>query len=395
MHYSIDPKSGNRLSLLGFGCMRFPRSLGQIDMKKTETLVVKAVEAGVNYFDTAYVYFGSEPALGDILHKNHLREKVYLATKLPLMKCHAYVDFDRLFDTQLEHLHTDYIDYYLMHNLSSLSFWKELCVLGIEKWIAEKKQTGRIRQIGFSFHGTQDEFIALLDAYEWDFCQIQYNYVNIHYQAGRTGLLRAAEKGMPVVVMEPLLGGKLANGLPPKAAKLFQSVNAALSPAAWALRWLWNQKQVSVVLSGMNGMAQLEENIALASEATPEMLSQQEEAIYQDVVEAFNESDRVPCTGCNYCMPCPQGVNIPGSFAAYNMSYAVGMFSGIQQYVTGLGSFSKKKDQSPGRCVQCGQCEKRCPQQIPIASALKDVHKRMEPLWFRSVKYVMTRQRAK
>jgi Predicted oxidoreductases of the aldo/keto reductase family len=382
MQYRLDPKSGNKLSVLGFGCMRFPRNLSQIDLNKTEKLILKAIDNGVNYFDTAYIYGGSEEAFGTILHKNNVRDKIFIATKLPYVKCQRYEDFDMLFHTQLERLHTDHIDYYLIHNLSDYKNWVRLCDLGIEKWIEEKKASGEIRQLGFSFHGIYDEFLALLDAYDWDFCQIQYNYVNTHYQAGRAGLLKAAEKGIPVIVMEPLLGGKLANGLPPKAVSLFQNAGGGLTPAAWALRWLWNQKEVFVVLSGMNDESQLNENIKLAGNSQPGMLTKKENEIYDAVTEEFRASYKIPCTGCNYCMPCPQNINIPACFSAYNMSYTVGFLSGIQQYLTSTGSTNPNSNHSPGNCIKCGKCEQHCPQHIQIRDSLDAVTKRMEPFWF-------------
>ena len=396
MQYSRDEKAGKELSRLGFGCMRFPRTaLGQIDMKKTEALVWQAVEAGVNYFDTAYLYPGSEQALGEILEKTGLRKQVNIATKLPLGKCRTYEDFERIFQEQLMHLRTDTIEYYLIHNISNLSIWQELCALGIEKWIEEKKAAGQIQQMGFSFHGMQDQFMALLDAYDWDFCQIQYNYVNIQYQAGQAGLMRAAEKGLPVIIMEPLLGGKLATALPVKARERFRAVHSEVSPAAWAFRWLWSQKEVAVVLSGMNVADQLTENIQVADTCAPGTLTAEETAAYEDVIQIFNESYKVPCTGCNYCMPCPREVNIPGSFSAYNLSYAMGWMAAIPPYVTSTGSFSKKKDYSPSRCIGCGQCEKRCPQHIAIVSELQKVCKRMEPFWLRWAKKVITWQRTR
>ena len=201
MQYRTDVKSGNELSILGFGCMRFPKNLTKIDLNKTEQLILKAVQAGINYFDTAYIYSGSEDILGHIINRNNLRNKIFLATKLPLVKCTKYEDFDILFKTQLERLHTDYIDYYLMHNLSSINIWKGLCEIGIEKWIQEKKASGQIKNTGFSFHGIHREFMQLLDVYDWDFCQIQYNYLNINFQAGMAGLKKAADKGLPVIIM--------------------------------------------------------------------------------------------------------------------------------------------------------------------------------------------------
>jgi predicted aldo/keto reductase-like oxidoreductase len=374
MQYRTDLRSGNELSILGFGCMRFPRNFAQ-----TESLIIKAVQEGVNYFDTAFIYGESEEILGKIIQKNNLRNSIFLATKLPLPKCKNYEDFDSLFKTQLERLHTDYLDYYLMHNLSDLVLWEKLCAIGIEKWITEKKASGQIRNIGFSFHGIHDEFLKILDAYDWDFCQIQYNYINTNYQAGMAGLKRAAEKGLSVIIMEPLLGGKLANGLSKKAVGIFSAANSALSPAGWALRWLWNQKEVTVVLSGMNEMSQLDENIKTAKSAIPNMLTSDEEKIFDSVVEIIKSSYKVPCTGCNYCMPCPHKVNIPACFAAYNVSYTVGFVAGLLQYLNSVGAINPVSSFAASQCKKCGQCEKRCPQHIPIINSLEKVAKRMEP----------------
>jgi predicted aldo/keto reductase-like oxidoreductase len=384
MQYRTDKKSGNQLSIMGFGCMRFPRNLTQIDINRSEQLIVKAVAEGINYFDTAFVYGGSEVVVGQILAKNNLRNKIFLATKLPHAKCKTYDDLESLFQTQLERLQTDYIDYYLIHNLGDVNSWERLCELGIEKWIKEKKESGQIRNIGFSFHGIHDEFLQLLDVYNWNFCQIQYNYLNTNYQAGTIGLKRAAEKGLPVIIMEPLLGGKLATGLPKKADHLFKAANNSLTPAAWALRWLWNQKEVTVVLSGMNAMAQLEDNIKTAEDALPDMLTASETDTYESVLKIIEATYKVPCTGCNYCMPCPHHVNIPACFAAYNVSFSTGLVTGITQYVTSTGSLSPEKSYAASNCTECGTCEKKCPQHIPIPKSLKNVTKKMEPFWLRA-----------
>jgi predicted aldo/keto reductase-like oxidoreductase len=393
MQYRIDPKSGNALSVLGFGCMRFPRgATARIDAEKTEKLILSAMDGGVNYFDTAYIYGGSEAVLGEILHRNKARERILLATKLPPQQCKAYEDFDRLFETQLARLKTDYIDYYLIHNLPDAALWRGLCAMGIEAWIAEKKKTGRIRRIGFSFHGAQAAFMRLLDDYDWDFCQIQYNYMNENYQAGRAGLERAHEKGLPVVVMEPLLGGKLATGLPAKALRHFKDADGDASAASWALRWLWNRPEVTVVLSGMSSAEQLADNLKTAATATPGMLSEREAAVFAPVIAALRAAYRTACTGCNYCMPCPQGVNIPGCFAAYNTSFAMGFVAGMQQYITGTGANHPERRSGSGRnCVKCGLCEKKCPQRIEIARTLEAVTKRMEPFWFNAVLMIVRR----
>ena len=383
MQYREDKKSGNQLSVLGFGCMRFPRNLGQIDVKKTEQLINKAIERGVNYFDTAYLYPGSEETLGAVLKKNGRRPKVYIATKLPFSQCKRYEDFDKFFEIQKKRLQTDYIDYYFIHAISDCKQWERLCELGVEQWIAKKKAAGEIRQVGFSFHGLTNEFIKLVDAYDWDFCQIQYNYINVNYQAGETGLKKAAEKGLSVFVMEPLLGGKLANGLPPKTVALLKKVDEKNSPAAWALNWLWNQPEVTLLLSGMNGMEQVRENTALAHRARAGMFGTGENKVIDKVIEIFNESYKVPCTGCNYCMPCPKGINIPACFAAYNATFAFGKFAGLQQYVLSTGGVGKGETHYAGDCVKCGKCERHCPQHIQIRKELQKVSRRMESFWLK------------
>jgi len=352
-------------------------------MEKTEEMIIKAVNEGVNYFDTAFLYNNSENVLGSILAKNKLREKIFIATKLPPTKCNTCDDFEKIFKTQLERLRTDYIDYYLIHSLIDIKAWEKLCAIGIEKWINEKKSSGQIRNIGFSFHGIQNDFMKLLDVYDWNFCQIQYNYIDENYQAGVAGLKKAFAKDMPVIIMEPLLGGKLANGLPQKVVNIYKNSNGSLTPAAWALRWLWNQKEVTVVLSGMSDMPQLLDNIETAKDSVSGMLTDAENGTYETVLKMIKDSYKIPCTGCNYCMPCPQGVNIPGCFSGYNTSYTIGLYDGLKQYVTSTGLLDPSKNFGPGNCIKCGACEKKCPQHIPIIKSLKSVTKRMEPLWIR------------
>ena len=391
MKYRLDERSGNKLSILGFGCMRLPRGVGGIDIPKSEKLILKAIEAGVNYFDTAYLYMGSEAALGTVLSKNNVRDKVYLATKLPIVHCRANADFDRFMEAQLAALSTDYFDYYLMHNINSLAQWKKMCDLGICEWISGKKASGKLRQIGFSFHGAKDEFVQVLNAYDWDFCQIQYNYANEHYQAGVDGLTLAAAKHIPVVIMEPLLGGKLANGLSRAAVDVFTKANAAYSPAAWSLRWLWNQPEVTVVLSGMNEDAQLEDNVATADLCEPNMLTENEKSAYEKVVALFKSTDKVPCTGCSYCMPCPQGVNIPACFASYNASYTHGRITSLVMYTTSTAA-NREGNSLASRCVDCGKCQRLCPQKIEIGRELKAVKRRLEPFWFHAAMKIMRKR---
>jgi predicted aldo/keto reductase-like oxidoreductase len=363
--------------------MRFPRLLGAIDIKKTEELVTRSIEGGVNYFDTAWIYPGSEEALGGILEKHRVRDKVYIASKLPVVMLRGRDDFDKFFEQELARLRTDYIDYYLMHMLTDTDLWNKLKSWGIEEWIAGKKKSGRIRRIGFSYHGSRDEFLKLIDDYDWEFSQIQYNYSDENFQAGVTGLRAAAEK-MPVMIMEPLLGGKLAGGLDAEAVRIFKEANPGLSPAAWGLNWVWNQREVTLLLSGMGEVSQLEENLRLADAARPGMLGAAELEVYRRVLELLNRSYRIRCTGCNYCMPCPRGVNIPACFAAYNNSYAIGYVAGMQQFVTSTGLISERSG-SPGLCVGCGKCESHCPQHLEIIKSLAAVRRRMEPFWLRGI----------
>jgi predicted aldo/keto reductase-like oxidoreductase len=383
MDYRLDKKSGNKLSTIGMGCMRLPGSLGRIDQDKAEEVIMDAINKGINFFDTAYIYPGSEVALGNVLYKNKVRDKVFVSSKLPLFKCNSYEDFDKVFNQQLERLKTNYIDYYFMHNFSKLSDWERLCNLGIEKWIEEKKCSGQIKQVGFSFHGVRGEFIKLIDNYNWDFCMIQYNYVNTHYQAGVEGLQYAYAKDIPVFIMEPLLGGQLVRSLPEKAAKLLKDTNPKASYASWALRWLWNQPEVTMILSGMNHVDQVKENTTLASSSPIGNMSNEELDIINKVANIFSTSYKIPCTGCNYCLPCPKHINIPDSFMAYNTSYTISRFAGIQLYATTSGGF--KSAFSLFDCTECGKCEKLCPQNIEIVNKLKVVRSRMEPFWYRGI----------
>jgi predicted aldo/keto reductase-like oxidoreductase len=363
--------------------MRFPRTLGIIDQKKTDELIMRSIAMGVNYFDTAFVYPGSEETLGTILDKNQARSKVYIATKLPLIMLKTPADFDKYFVQHLERLKTNYIDYYLLHMITDMVQWTKLKSWGIEDWIARKKKTGEIKYIGFSFHGAQNEFLRVIDDYDWELSQIQYNYSDENFQAGVTGL-RAAALKMPVVAMEPLLGGKLATGLPKEAVNVFQKANAELSPAGWALNWLWNQEEVAVVLSGMSSMEQLEENALLADRAKAGMSGEVEKAAYAEALELVKHSCKIRCTGCNYCMPCPRGVNIPGCFSAYNASYSMGYAVGMHQFFSSVG-LTSENGSSPSQCVNCGKCETHCPQKIPIMKELGKVRRRMEPFWIRFI----------
>lgn len=386
MNYRTD-KYGNQLSILGFGCMRFPQKMGRIDMEETEREIMTAYQAGVNYYDTAYIYPGSEAALGEIFEKNNIREKVYIATKLPHYLIKSVADMDKLFTEELRRLRTDYVDYYLMHMLTDTDTWNRLKSLGIEEWITQKKASGAIRQIGFSYHGNSEMFCNLVDAYDWDFCQIQYNYMDEHSQAGRRGLYHAHAKGIPVIIMEPLRGGKLVNRLPDTAKIIFEKYKIKRTPAQWAFRWLWNQPEVTVVLSGMNSDEMVRDNIQTASTVEVGELGEDEEQMLKQVVAAINAKMKVGCTGCGYCMPCPKGVDIPGTFAAYNRRYAEGKFWSFVDYV--MCTTLRKNSTAASNCVGCGKCEKHCPQHIEIRKNLKDAQKELETPLYKVVRKVV------
>ncbi len=384
MQYREDRK-GNKISILGYGCMRFSQKLGRIDLAKAEKEIMTAFRGGVNYFDTAYIYPGSEAALGKILEKNHIRDQVNIATKLPHYMMKKPGDMEKYFSEELKRLRTDHVDYYLMHMLTDVRTWERLKGLGIMDWLEEKKESGATRQVGFSYHGNSDAFCRLLDAYDWDFCQIQYNYMDEHSQAGRTGLHYAAKKGIPVIIMEPLRGGKLVNNLPPRARKLFSVYPERKSPAEWAFLWLWSQPEVTCVLSGMNSIEMVRENVAAASGAKP--LSKRDRVLLKKVAQAINAKIKVPCTGCRYCMPCPQHVDIPGTFAAYNRKYTDGTFTALTEYA--MCTLMRKDTTSASKCIQCGKCERHCPQGIAIRRELRNAVKGLEGIPYKTASRVM------
>ena len=375
MKYRKD-KYGNEISILGYGCLRFSQKAGRLDYDKAEKEILAAIEGGVNYFDTAYVYTGSEALLGHVLHKNGLRNQVKIATKLPHYLIKSVDGMERMFQEQLKRLNTDYIDYYLMHMLNDADTWKRLLELGIGTWLEEKVKAGVIRQVGFSYHGNTDMFCRLVDAWDWDFCQIQYNYMDEHSQAGRRGLYYAHAKGLPVIIMEPLRGGKLVNMLPETAHKIFREYPVSHTPTEWALRWLWDQAEVTCVLSGMNSLAMVQENIATASSAEVGDLTADDSAMLHRVVDAINEKMKVGCTGCGYCVPCPKNVDIPGTFAAYNHLYTEGKFHGLKEYF--MCTAARKTSTAASNCIGCGKCEQHCPQHIAIRQELKNAQKELE-----------------
>jgi predicted aldo/keto reductase-like oxidoreductase len=381
MNYRVNPKNGDKLSILGFGCMRFAK-----DEKEVEKEIIHAIENGVNYFDTAYIYPNSEAILGRVLAKGY-RDRVKVATKLPPYLVKKYEDLDKIFNTELERLQTDHIDYYFMHMLTDVNIWKRLVDLGILKWIEEKKQKGQIINIGFSYHGGKEEFIKLVDIYDWEFCMIQYNYLDEHNQAGRSGLEYASSKGLPVMVMEPLRGGKLVTNLPKEVYDIWDNAYVKRSPAEWAFRWIWNHKEVTVVLSGMNSMEMIDQNIKAASDSEANAFTDADFDLFKRVRKILDDKIKVPCTGCNYCMPCPKGVDIPTCFSCYNDREIEGKISAFSKYI--MQTSIRSETHNASLCVQCGKCESHCPQKIAIRDELAKVSKTMEGFYYKPIKFLI------
>ena len=388
MLYRKD-RYGNELSALGFGCMRFTTINGKIDMAKAEKEILRSIELGVNYFDTAYIYTGSEAAIGEIFERNGLRDKIKIATKLPQYLISNRKAIDRYFNEQLSRLRTDHVDYYLMHILTDIEAWNKLVALGIKDWIDEKKKSGEIGQIGFSFHGNTEMFLKILNAYDWDFCQIQYNYLDETSQAGRKGLEEAEKKGIPVIIMEPLRGGKLVELLPAEAKKLISENSRGYSPAEWAFRWLWNQTGVTVVLSGMNSIDMLEENCRVAGSCEAGSFNDEDRELIEKVRNIISEKMKIGCTGCRYCMPCPKGVDIPSIFRCYNHMYTESKSSGRKEYFQTVGF--QKNPSDAFLCVQCGKCESHCPQHLEIRKLLKTADKELRP-WYIKIATAVARR---
>jgi uncharacterized protein len=381
MLYRKMPKSGDELSILGFGCMRLPMLAGKIDEPRAIAQIRLAIDRGVNYVDTAWPYHGgaSEPLLGKAL-KDGYRDKVKVATKLPSWLVSSREDMDRLLNAQLERLGTDHIDYYLVHTLDG-TLWDKMAALGVADFLDQARADGRIRYAGFSFHGLGADFPRIVDGYPWVFCQIQYNFLDREYQAGEAGLKYAAAKGLGVIAMEPLRGGNLALPTPPPAiAKLWQEASVERTPVEWALRWVWNHPEVTLLLSGMNEEAHIKENLAIADQAQARSLTAAELALVGRVSTTYQNLMQVDCTGCGYCMPCPAGVQIPGCFDIYNKMH---MFKNVEEagFIYALRMTDKLISSKPGyasQCVSCGACVGKCPQHIAIPQMLAKVAAELE-----------------
>ena len=373
MQYRYLGRTGCRVSALGFGCMRLPvigGDEGRIDAARAARLLRAAIERGVNYVDTAYPYHrgASEPFVGRVL-RGALRQRVILATKLPSWQVARREDFDRFLDEQLRRLRTDRIDCYLLHSLKA-DWWRKLAGLGVLEFLERALRDGRIRFAGFSFHDELDVFKEIVDAYDWGFCQIQYNYMDEETQAGTQGLAYAAARGLGVVVMEPLRGGALAAQAPPDIRALWETSPVKRTPAEWALRWVWDRPEVGVVLSGMDSRAQLDENCRIAGEALPASLPAEEHVLIGRVRDRYRERIRVPCTGCGYCQPCPEGVNIPRIFALYNDGFIFGGHRWARIMYTQVSNAG----QTALSCSACGQCLEACPQGIDVIARLRECH---------------------
>lgn len=376
MQYRKFGSLGFEVSVLGFGCMRLPvldHDSSRIDEERAIPLVRHGIERGINYIDTAYGYHGgkSEEFVGKVL-KDGFREKVYVATKLPTYRCKDPADPDRLLAEQLARLGIDHIDLYLLHGLDGRD-WDELQRLDICRWLDRTIAQGSIGHAGFSFHGDIDSFESILDAYPWAFCQIQLNYMDVDYQAGLRGLRYAAARGVPVVVMEPLKGGKLGTRPPREVEAIWDEAPRRRTPAEWALRWVCNFPEVGCVLSGMNSMEQLEENLSTVEDALPHSLTVPELELFDRVREVYARRIQVSCTECSYCLPCPQGVSIPEVFSLYNDGHMYGVMDQSRRWYQRM----LKSSRGTPSCTACGECESKCPQKLPIVQLLQDAHLRL------------------
>jgi len=373
MQYRSFGKLDWKPSALGFGAMRLPileNDSGKIDEELATRMIRTAIDAGVNYIDTAWPYHKeqSEPFLGRCLQDGY-RDKVKLATKMPSWLIKEESDFDKHLNIQLERLQTDRIDFYLLHGLNK-THWPEIRDLGVLDWAEKAIASERIGHLGFSFHDELSVFKEIVDAYDWTFCQIMYNYMDIEFQAGREGLHYAANKGLAVVVMEPLRGGSLTRPAPDPVANLWAGATMQRSQADWALQWLWHQPEVSLLLSGMSEMQHVEENLKSAANSGVGSLIAEELDLVDRVSEAYRSLSPIPCTDCKYCMPCPSGVTIPRIFSIYNGYRMYGNEEGAKR---SYNQFTKPENRAD-RCVECGQCEEACPQQIEIIDWLKKAH---------------------
>ncbi len=376
MKYRKFGKLDWEVSVLGFGVMRLPllsEDPANVDEPESIRMLRYAIDNGVNYLDSGYMYHmgKSEPIISQALQDGY-RERVRVATKLPVRMVESARDFDRYLNEQLKRLETEKIDFYLLHGLNGES-WLKVRDWGILQWAENKMARNKFSHFGFSFHDDYEAFKEIVDAYDnWALCQIQYNYMDVDDQAGRRGVEYAAGKNLAIVVMEPLRGGKLAQKPPEQVENVWNSTSEKRKPVEWGLLWVWNQPEISVVLSGMSTMEQVMENVSLADRSMPGILTADNLSLIDQVRSAYRGLSPIPCTECRYCMPCPNSVEIPRIFQMYNDSI---MYDDIQ-----MGQFRYqspdilKEEQRADRCVECGECLEACPQEIPITEWLQRVH---------------------
>jgi len=398
MLYREMKKSGDQLSILGYGCMRLPQKKGspgdgKIDEERATAQIRMAIDQGINYIDTAYMYHAgaSEPFLAKALSDGY-REKVYLATKLPYWLVENVEDMNNILNMQLKRLKTSKIDYYLVHGINKPG-WDKVNAIGITDFLDRAKADGRIANAGFSFHGEEEAFPIIIDAYDWDCCQIQYNYLDENYQSGKKGMEYAASKDVGVIVMEPLRGGLLAQKPPEEVELIWDEAEEKHTPVEWALRWLWNHPEVTVVLSGMNNEDHITENLKIASKGYPGNLKESDLNLIKKAENKYRALMKVPCTGCYYCMPCPYGVDIPTCFETYNYKHMYGDSNWASLFYL-IRLSGALEDNPPGlasQCQACGKCSEVCPQNIPIPDLLQDVTSEMETKTFNIKMWVIAK----
>ena len=389
----VVKRNGDEIFPLGLGAMRLPTKNNSIDREKAQEFILYAINKGVNYIDTAYAYHGgeSESFLGEILSLTDgdgvkYRDKVKLSTKLPSWMVRSREDMDAFLNEQLGKLQTASIDYYYVHSVD-LSTILRLKKLGLYEFLEKAKSEGKIKNIGFSYHGSPHEFNELIDDFNWDMVLVQYNYLDVNAQAGIRGIQYAYEKDIAVFVMEPLKGGLLAGELPKDVTDLFDSVDSERSSVDWALSWVLNQKEITCVLSGMGSLEQIKENMAIAERVEVDSLSDEELDILDEAQGIFNSMMKINCTGCGYCLPCPKGVNIPDCFNVYNEKYLfdkklLGVFPGaMANYYMIVGGITNKQS-SAGLCNHCGRCKRLCPQSLDIPNELDRVKSEFEKFGF-------------
>ncbi|MDM8515751.1 aldo/keto reductase [Desulfobacterales bacterium HSG16] len=392
MLYREVPKNGDKLSVLGYGCMRLPMRMKSINERLAEKQIMYALDQGVNYFDTAVPYHSgkSEPFLGKVFSRNKCRNNLKIATKLPHWMTHSKKEMDKILDGQLSKLKTSRIDYYLIHALSG-ELWETAKQNGVIEFLDDALKKGKIINAGFSFHGLAEDFNEIVDDYDWTFCQIQYNFLDTKNQAGTAGLKYAASKDMAVMIMEPLRGGNLAKTPPPSVQKIWKKADHRKTPVEWSLSWIWNHPEVTVVLSGMNNDEHITENLALADKALPDAFSEKKVKLVEDAAAEFRRVMRVGCTGCQYCMPCPAGVNIPSCFEWYNSRHAFKDKSAKLMYIFHNGGVVTDKSSLASICVECGKCLEKCPQNLPIPDLLNEVQEDMEGFLTRPLVWLVRR----